>query len=294
MSRSETKNSLRGDWPQISPKEYTDFCDFLRVTSGITLGNNKQYLVTTRVRRILIEHNLPDLASLTERITKPGESSLRQKVVDVMTTNETFWFRDNYPFEYLSKQVVPEFAKINQGGKIKIWCAACSTGQEPYSISMLFEEQLKNRFSNTLDAEILATDVSTSALESARKGHYDRISLVRGLSMERTKLFFSQVDEETWKISDQIKKRVRFRPFNLQESYFLLGKFDVVFCRNVLIYFSQDLKAEILKKIHSALSPGGILFLGSSESISGLNDHFEMIHCNPGVAYRAKPLRTGF
>lgn len=280
---------MRGEIPPLSAIEYDEFSLFLKTVCGINLGSNKQYLVATRVRRILIEHDIPNLNQLTQRIKKDGERVLRQQVIDAMTTNETFWFRDAYPFDYLAKTVIPSISALQPGKAIKVWSAACSTGQEPYSISMVFEELLKNKFSLRVnDGEILATDVSTTVLESARKAVYDRLSLVRGLSNERASAFFRQIDDESWQLNDNICNRVRFRPLNLQESYYLLGKFDIVFCRNVLIYFSNDLKQEILRKIHGTLNPGGILFLGSSESISGLNSHFDMIHCNPGVAYRAK------
>lgn len=273
----------------VSASEYQAFVAFLRTACGIDLGANKQYLVSTRIRRIMLEHRLQSLTELTQLVQQDSQRLLRQKVIDAMTTNETFWFRDGYPFEYLSKTFLPEFAKQKPGEKARIWSAACSTGQEPYSISMAVEEGLRASIvARGCDADILATDVSTSVLDAAREGIYDRLSLLRGLSLQRSSDFFVQISADSWRIKDSVRDRVRFRPLNLQESFYLLGKFDVVFCRNVLIYFSQDLKTEILRKIHSVLNPGGILFLGASETISGLNDLFEMVRCNPGVAYRAK------
>lgn len=280
-----------GDIPQLDANEYQAFTIFLRTACGIDLGANKQYLVSTRVRRILIEHRLGSLGELTRAIQL--DKVLRQKVIDAMTTNETFWFRDNYPFDYLGKTLLPALAKQQKPGeKTRIWSAACSSGQEPYSISMAVEEGMRGILSMRCnDADILATDVSSSVLEAAREAVYDRLSLMRGLSQERCNEFFVQRDENSWVVKDSVRNRVRFRPLNLQESFYLLGRFDVVFCRNVLIYFSTELKAEILRKIHGVLNPGGILFLGSSESISGLSDLYEMVNCNPGVAYRAKILR---
>lgn len=289
------RRELRDELPPISEQDYAEFSAFLKSASGINLGDNKQYLVVTRVRKIMLENNMTTLAQLTGRINQVSERALRQHVVDAMTTNETYWFRDTYPFEYLAKTLIPEYSQVVNGNKIKIWCAACSSGQEPYSVSMIFDEVLRTRFVNRLaDADILATDVSTVILESARHALYDRISLARGLSAERANQFFTQVGDDTWRVNDKIRERVRFRPLNLQDSYYLLGKFDVVFCRNVLIYFSAELKLEILKKIHGVLNPGGMLFLGSSESITGLGDYFEMVHCNPGVAYRTKLQKSGF
>ncbi len=286
--------SLMGEIPHLDPNEYQAFSVFLRTACGIDLGANKQYLVSTRIRRILLENKLASLGELTQLIQKDNQRLLRQRVIDAMTTNETFWFRDGYPFDYLGKVLLPALAKQKPGEKIKIWSAACSSGQEPYSISMVVEEGMRGRLlARGCDAEILATDVSSSVLEVAKEGIYDRLSLVRGLSSERNGEHFLQLDGDTWRVKDSVRNRVRFRPLNLQESFFLLGKFDIVFCRNVLIYFSSDLKLEILRKIHANLNPGGILFLGSSENITGLNDLYEMVNCNPGVAYRAKIARGG-
>lgn len=282
---------LKGDdLLDLDTHEYQVFSAFLRTACGIDLGANKQYLVAARVRRIIVEYGLRSLGELTQLIQQDSQRLLRQKVIDAMTTNETFWFRDSYPFEYLGNTLLPALAKQQKSHeKTRIWSAACSSGQEPYSISMVVEEGMRGIFSTRCnDAEILATDVSASMLESAKQAVYDQISLVRGLSPRRCKEFFIQVDTDSWALKDSVRNRVRFRPLNLQESFYLLGRFDVVFCRNVLIYFSRDLKTEILRKIHGVLNPGGILFLGSSESISGLSDLYEMVNCNPGVAYRAK------
>ncbi len=282
-------NPLTGESIHIDKKEYDDFSAFLKVACGIHLGENKQYLVSTRVRRILNEHGLKSLAELTARISSDKERALRQQVLDAMTTNETFWFRDNYPYEYLGKVLLPELNAQKKGNAIRIWSAACSTGQEPYSISIIAEEYLRSTFGGRgSEVDILATDLSSQALETAKRGNYDRISVVRGLAEHRMKTFFTENKDSTWCVQPKIKSRIRFRSMNLQDSYYLLGKFDVIFCRNVLIYFSTDLKNEILTKMHGALNPNGILFLGSSESVTGVNHLFELINCKPGVAYRAR------
>lgn len=281
----------REDLPMLTDSDYAEFGAFLQSACGIHLGDNKQYLVSTRIRRILVEHRLPDLATLTRRIKSGADRLLRQQVIDAMTTNETFWFRDAYPFDYLKRSLIPDLAQNIGGRKIRIWCAACSTGQEPYSVSIVFEEALRGRFVNkVIDGEILATDVSNSVVHAAEKGQYDKLSLMRGLNQERIGNFFHQENDDRWLVNEKIRSRVKFRAVNLQESYYLLGKFDIIFCRNVLIYFTSELKIEILKKMHAALNPGGVLFLGASEGISGLSDYFQMINCQPGVAYRALPV----
>lgn len=268
-------------------KEYQAFRKYLKSVCGIELGDDKQYLVSTRVRRILLEQKVSSLSELLDQLDEGHSISLRQRIVDAMTTNETFWFRDNYPFSYLEKTLIPEFGKHHTDKSMRIWCAACSTGQEPYSVSMIVNEAKRSKFNDICEAEIVATDVSNSVLESAKSGMYDRLSVLRGLSETRTKYHFDLNEDQTWVVKEHIKQRVSFRTFNLQDTYYLLGKFDVIFCRNVLIYFAPELRKDILRRLHDALNHGGILFLGASETIKGLDHLYTMIDCRPGVAYKA-------
>lgn len=280
---------VQADQGQSADHEYRAFSLFLKTVCGIDLGTNKQYLVSTRLRRILEEHNFDGLNSLIRAIQEDSGGVLKQKVMDAMTTNETFWFRDRTPFDYLAK-ILPELTPPRPGGKIRIWSAACSSGQEPYSISMLAQERRRGRFDQPLpEVEILATDLSNRILDVARQGRYDRLSVARGLSPERAKKYFIQETPDSWCVRPEIRQSIRFRALNLQESFYSLGKFDVIFCRNVLIYFSAELKRDILTRLHAALNPNGFLILGASESIADLAHLYDMINCNPGVAYRAKP-----
>ncbi len=274
---------------RLGAHEFQEFRDYLQEIAGIDLGDNKQYLVATRLRKVLVENRCRSLSELTAQIKRPANRKVRQKVIDVMTTNETFWFRDKYPFEYLKSTVLPDIHKDSPSGKIRIWSAACSSGQEPFSLSMTIDECARENVSvRNLNAEIIATDVSSEILEQAKLGLYDRLSISRGLSNERLKLYFESAQGEYWRARPEVSRRISFRPLNLQDSFVSLGKFDVVFCRNVLIYFSADLKNDILKRIHASLKPGGSLFLGSSEGLSGASKYFDMVHCDPGVMYRAK------
>ena len=282
-------NNSSSDVIQLGNEEFKEFRDYLQQIAGIDLAANKQYLVATRLRRVFGEYDCKSLSELTALIKRGTNHRARQKVIDVMTTNETFWFRDSYPFEYLKSTILPSLHKANPVGRHRIWSAACSSGQEPYSLSMIIEESARGSFPvSNMNIEIVATDLSSEILEQAKSGVYDRLSITRGLSNERLKLFFDKIDEDQWKAKPSINSRINFRPLNLQDSYATMGKFDVVFCRNVLIYFSPDLKKDILTRIHGALKPGGSLFLGSSESLAGASHLFEMVHCNPGVMYRAK------
>lgn len=275
---------------RIEQQEFDQFRLFLEEACGISLGDNKQYLVTNRIRRILEDNKIASFGELVKALRQGFNRSLKDQVIDCMTTNETFWFRDSYPYDHLKSHILPELmAPANKMyGGIKIWSAACSSGQEPYSISMMVEEY-KRQAMGTLNrpVQIVATDLSATVLEQAKKGEYDKLSMIRGLTPERLERYFDKQSENAWRVKPFLKERIEFRSLNLLDSYVGLGKFDVVFCRNVLIYFNGDLKRQILQKIHASLKPRGILYLGSSEGLAGAGDLFEMVRCEPGIMYRA-------
>jgi len=267
----------------ISKSDFAVFRDFLQRVCGILLGDNKEYLVASRLRSIMKDKELSSLSDLVKIIE--GDTRLREEVVDAMTTNETLWFRDSHPFKILEEKLLPEFgAKQNS---IDIWCAASSTGQEPYSISMIIEEFKRSNPGKFSSEKIMATDISSTALEIARGGQYDQLALGRGMPKDLLERYFKSTDTG-WKIDPNIAKRVQYRMLNLLHSYTLLGRYDVVFCRNVLIYFSSELKKDILTRIHGQLKPGGYLLLGASEALSDLGDLYEMVQCSPGIIYRKK------
>ncbi len=270
----------------MSSQEYIDFQKFLEKSCGIVLGNNRHYLINSRIKGLMNEHKISSITELTNRLKNITNVQLRKQVIDAMTTNETSWFRDQHPFESLKNIIFPE---IKKNRSLSIWSAACSSGQEPYTISMTIEEFLKSNpgsFSNNI--KIIATDISSTILSEAKKATYDHLSISRGLSDDRQRKFFKRINNQ-WKLNDEITKRVTFKEFNLLDSPVGLGKFDIIFCRNVLIYFSQKNKIEIIKKFSNALNPGGYLILGSSESMpSDLKQTFDMIRVNRGIVYKTK------
>lgn len=271
--------------------EFDHFRHFLQEACGIALGDNKQYLVSNRIRRLLEEYKLSTFSDLVRELKQNKNRRLKEQVIDVMTTNETLWFRDVYPFEYFKNRLLPDWmaGSSRAAGPIRIWSAACSSGQEPYSLSMMVEEFRRQRMGALArPVQIVATDLSSIVLEQARRGEYDRLSVTRGLSQERLDRYFDNPANNVWRVKPFIRERIEFKAWNLLDSYAGLGKFDAVFCRNVLIYFNADLKRRILEKIHGSLKPGGILFLGSSEGLSGASDLFDMVRCDPGIMYRAK------
>ena len=276
----------RADARTLDADEYRDFCRFLEDACGIVLGDNKQYLVASRLSRLMDESGIASLGELVRRL-RSGAGPLRERTIEAMTTNETSWFRDNHPFRALREKILPELARA-QRNPVRIWSAACSTGQEPYSISMTVHDLQQSR-PGLLPGpvQIVATDISTEVLKVARQGRYDGLSMARGLGGDRRERFFRPVGDE-WEVRPEIRARVQFRPLNLLQSYALLGRFDVIFCRNVLIYFSTDSKRDILERMARTLNPGGYLLLGGSESITGLSDAFALERYAGGVVYRLR------
>lgn len=270
----------------INDQEYKEFCRFLESQCGIVLGDSKQYLVRSRLSPLVSKYKLESISVLLKDVISGRNRDLRIATIDAMTTNETLWFRDSYPFVVLAEKILPELAANRR--PIKIWSAASSSGQEPYSIGMTILETQRKKPGMLSGASVTATDISTVMLDMCRAGIYDNLALGRGLSLERRKEFFEATDDGRMRVKDNVKKLVTFRPQNLMESYSLLGRFDVIFCRNVLIYFSSEMKSKVLNQMASCLNPGGYLLLGASESLTGLTDRFEMVRCNPGIIYKLK------
>ncbi|EEF78869.1 CheR family methyltransferase [Methylophaga thiooxydans] len=271
----------------ISSHDYQRFKTFLEQACGIILGEGKQYLIASRLTRLLRDENIANLSDLMISIERGHPRHLRDAVVDAMTTNETSWFRDGVPFETLAQHVFPEFDK-KRTGPIRIWSSACSSGQEPYTISMIISEYCRKQLSSQLaQSQIMATDISGSILAEAKRAEYEDVALGRGLSSNRRQQFFTKQDTR-WRVSDDIRRRVSFREQNLLQGFAALGRFDIIFCRNVLIYFSAERKKDILKRMAQSLNRGGYLFLGASETISGYSDAFESVRTPFSTIYRRK------
>lgn len=269
--------------------DFEQFRVFLEKTCGILLGNNKQYLVSSRLNKLMEQQGIKTLGDLVRTIQAQPRSGLREQVVDAMTTNETLWFRDTYPFEVLKSRVLPEMLKSGSGQRLRIWSAACSSGQEPYSLSMAIDEyERANPSQPKTGIQIVATELSGAMLAACKTAEYDSLAIARGLSTERLQRYFDLKAPGRWAVKPAIRTRVEFKVQNLLDSYAALGKFDIVFCRNVLIYFSADVKRDILKRIHATLRPGGYLFLGASEALNGLPELYQMVQCSPGIIYKAK------
>jgi len=270
----------------ISPQGYDCFRKYLEKESGISLSDNKQYLVASRLGKLLEREKFTKIEELVTALERSGRvSKLREEVINAMTTNETLWFRDSHPFKILKELILPQMDKR----PVRIWSAASSTGQEPYSISMVLEEYKQFKPGALKPGEkIIATDICTNILQHAKQAEYDSLAIARGLSPDNQNRYFEKLSDSVWKVKPHISSRVEFKHLNLIDSFTTLGKFDVIFCRNVLIYFTAETKLDILKRMHASLNPGGYLFLGGSEALSGLSSMFDIVQCHPGIVYKAK------
>lgn len=271
----------------VSPEEYTQLSEYLSTACGIELGGNKQYLVNSRLKAMLAKNGFKSISSLLSSIKCDGKLSLRQQLIDAMTTHETLWFRDQYPYEALKRMILPEMARAHLPN-IRIWSAACSSGQEPYSISMIVEEYRRDYPKHPLpNVQIVATDISPTILRTAKEGIYEDIALARGLTPDRRAKFFDEQQGRA-QVKDFVRNQVMFQELNLISPLSIIGKFQVVFCRNVLIYFSDKNKSSILERMANVIEPGGFLFLGGSESISRYTTRFEVARYYGGMVFRLK------
>ena len=271
----------------VSPEEYVRLSEYLSTSCGIELGDNKQYLVNSRLKTMLARNGFKSITDLLTSVKTQASPVLQQQLIDAMTTHETLWFRDQYPYESLKRMILPELARANLPN-IRIWSAACSSGQEPYSISMIVEEYRREYPKHPLSGvQIIATDISPTILRAAKEGVYEDIALARGLTSDRRARFF---DEQVGKakIKEFVRKQVTFQQLNLILSAPSIGKFHVVFCRNVLIYFSDKNKTNILERMANIIEPGGYLFLGGSESITRYTTKFEVARYYGGMVFRLK------
>ncbi len=268
---------------RISAEEYAAFQGFLEQSCGIVLGAGKEYLVTSRLNNLIKENGYDSYGALLKALLGASHLPIKTKVVDAMTTNETFWFRDLAHFKILTQEIYPKFSNK----RMKLWSAACSTGQEPYSISMNIADFKAKHSADRFETDIVATDISPTVLQEARQGFYCGLSASRGVDPVSVGKYFES-DGGCIQVKPEIKRRVSFREVNLTQSYSGLGKFDVIFCRNVLIYFSAEMKFDIVQRLAQALNPQGYLFLGSTEAPPGLKDFFDMRSVAGGIVYQKK------
>ncbi|WP_075215309.1 CheR family methyltransferase [Mongoliimonas terrestris] len=275
----------------MSPAEYDFLRQFLKTRSGLVLSNEKQYLIESRLLPVARKAGLASIAALVSKLRDPRETLLADAVVEAMTTNESFFFRDKVPFDHFNQLMLPQMLERRSARRqLRIWCAAASTGQEPYSIAMCLKEMGPKLAGWRV--EIIGTDISNEVLDRAKAGVYTQFEVQRGLPIQNLLKYFTQTGDQ-WTISAELRSMVQWRKFNLLDSFASLGQFDIVFCRNVLIYFDQPTKADILNRIGKAMAPDGYMVLGAAETVVGLSDAFKPVADRRGLYAPTAGMATG-
>jgi chemotaxis protein methyltransferase CheR len=259
----------------VTPIEYDYLRKLLKERSGLVLAADKQYLVESRLLPVARKVGAGSLSELVTKLKGADAEPLAVDVVEAMTTNESFFFRDKIPFDHFRDTIMPSLlAARGVQRRIRIWCAACSTGQEPYSLAMILKEMGQQIAGWRI--EIISTDLSREVLEKAKAGIYSQFEVQRGLPIQLLVKYFTQVGE-MWQVAPEIRAMVQYRTLNLLHDFSPLGAFDVVFCRNVLIYFDQQRKIDVLDRLARVMEPDGYLVLGAAETVIGLTDTFKPV-----------------
>lgn len=260
----------------LSHADFAWLSALVKARSGLVLGFDKLYLLETRLAPLLRQNDLRDLAALVRQVRKPGTDALAEAVVQAMTTNESFFFRDEKPFTHVRMHALPPL--LARGAPVRIWSAAAASGQEAYSLAITLAELGAASGS----ADLLATDIARTQLDRAREGLFTQFEIQRGLPMQMLVKYFRK-ESEGWRIAPKLRRQVQFREWNLLGDLRPLGTFDIVFCRNVLIYFDQPTKARVLDAICRQLRPGGLLYLGGAETVLGLSERFVPLPGERGI-----------
>lgn len=265
----------------MNMKDFEFIAQLLYQRSGLVITQEKAYLLESRLNPVARKWDLDGFDGLIAALRGNKDERLLVNVTEAMTTNESFFFRDSRPFEQFKDIVLPHLLEARAARKqIRIWSAACSSGQEPYTLAMMLKEEAARLAG--WKVEIVATDLSTEILNKAKEGLYSQFEVQRGLPITLLMKHFAQ-EGEKWRISDEIRSMVSYRPFNLLENPASLGSFDVVFCRNVLIYFDQATKGQVLSRVAQIMPADGYLYLGGAETVLGISDSFEVVPGQRGI-----------
>jgi len=264
---------------KITPDEVNLISRYIHRVSGILLDQTKAYLIESRLGRLVEEMGLSSYRALYEKVRFDGSKTLERKIIDAITTNETLFFRDASPFQLLQHKILPDLIDRRSGKSsgllpisIRIWSAGCSTGQEVYSIAIVLKELLPDL--RKFSIKLLGTDISDSAIAQASYGQYSKFEIERGLPRDKLLKYFN-ANGNHWKVKDEIRAMATFKKQNLMESFLGLGRFDIIFCRNVAIYFPLEDRKKLFEKIANSLEGDGYLIIGASESLTGICSRFE-------------------
>ncbi len=273
---------------KITFAEFRIFSSYIKEISGIHLDHTKTYLLETRLGGLVKEYGCANYKALYDKAREDTSKTLERRIIDAITTNETFFFRDKGPFELLQHKILPELIDARWSGKtdrvpIKIWSAAASTGQEIYSVCIVIKELMRN--DQRYNFQILATDISDKALTRASYGRYNKFEIERGLDKRYLQKYFA-ADGNEWKVKDEIRAMVNFRKQNLFHPFRSLEKFDIIFCRNVAIYFTMEDRGRLFTKLASQLNDDGYLIIGATESLTGVSSLFVPKHHLRSIYYQ--------
>ncbi|MCA9782586.1 MAG: protein-glutamate O-methyltransferase CheR [Calditrichaeota bacterium] len=270
----------------LNTRDFEYIRDLVRVRSAIVLDNDKDYLVELRLSSIVQQEGFASLQDFITHLRAQPVELMLQRVVDVMTTNETYFFRDVFPFEALKNDLIPELLKQNASSRrLRIWCGAASSGQEPFSLAMLLRENFPQLA--TWNTEMVATDISHEMIARCKEGRFSQLEVNRGLPAMLLVKYFRK-DGDQWILKDDIRQMVQFRLMNLIQPWSLQGPMDLIMIRNVLIYFDLETKRAILAKVKKLMGPHSVLILGSSESVLSIDRDFEQINMGRFLCYRLK------
>jgi chemotaxis protein methyltransferase CheR len=265
----------------LSATDFAMVSQMLKERSGLILTPDKSYLLESRLTPIARKMGLGSLNDLVTELRTRKSEALMGEITEAMTTNESFFYRDMTPFTVLAQHVLPQLHQSRASKRrLRIWCAAASTGQEPYTLAMILDEQAARWAGWTI--EIIGTDLSLAALDRAKTGIYSQFEVQRGLPVQNLVKYFTKVGEN-WQISEKLRRMVSYRPFNLLDPLTAMGQFDVIFCRNVLIYFDAPTKSKVLERLRQQMPADGNLFLGAAETVLGLSQSFRPIREHRGL-----------
>jgi chemotaxis protein methyltransferase CheR len=284
---------------RLSPDAFNDIRKTVHDLCGVVIAQDKQYLVVARLEPVLRANGLTSYEALLQALSQSNSPHLRQQIIEAITTKETSFNRDGHPFEELRRAILPELASrllerraatrpLDQ--KARIWCTSAATGQEAYSVAMAVSDFLAGRPGLRLsldDFPTLATDISLGALAIAREGRYSSSELSRGVSPDQRARYFRQ-DQGGWVVVDALRRMIEFRRLNLVQPLLNLGTFDLILCRNFLIYLDDGARRRLCQGLHQALNPGGILMIGAAESIYGVTDAFSTERVGNTFVHRKK------
>lgn len=269
----------------MSPQDFDFISSLIKSRSGLVLTPDKSYLLESRLMPVARKHGMKGLDELVNVLRTRKDEALTVEVTEAMTTNESFFFRDIKPFDLLRDEVLPPILDKRATQKhLRIWCAAASSGQEPYSIAIILKE-LNARLAGW-KIDILGTDISRDILKKAGDGQYSQFEVQRGMPIQLLLKYFDKQDEN-WRIKDDLRNMVVYKYWNLLDDLKPLGGFDIVFCRNVLIYFDAETKGRVLEGISNLMPEDGMLFLGGAETVLGVTDKFKPVPGQRGVYARA-------